>query len=222
MWRDAWLIAGKDLRIELRSNVARNQVLPFAIAALLLFGLALGPDPERLRSAAPGLFWVTVLFATILAIQRSFSLERRDDALDGLRISGADPGGIFLGKSGALVVELAVLELLLALVATIVFRIPLANGAFLAVSALVATGGLAAVGVLYGILSSNSSVHETLLPLLFLPVAAPVLLGAVKTWQLGIAQHPGAGLGWFALLCAFSAIYLAIGTVAFGTLLEDG
>src|ERR1700726_1773414 len=129
MWRDAWLVAGKDLRIELRSNVARNQVLPFAIAALLLFGLALGPDPDRLRAAAPGLFWVTVLFATILAVQRSFALERRDGALDGLRISGGDPGGVFLGKVGALVVELAALELLLALVTTIVFRLPLSSGA---------------------------------------------------------------------------------------------
>jgi heme exporter protein B len=222
MWRDAVLVARKDLRVELRSNVARNQVLPFAVAVLLLFGLALGPDQARLRPAAPGLFWVTVLFATILAVQRSFALERDDNALDGLRVSGIDPGGIFLGKAGALLVELTALELLLALIATIMFSVPLANGVFLAAAAIVATAGLVAVGTLYGILSSRSTVHETLLPLLFLPVAAPVLLGAVKTWQLGIARHSSAGLGWFALLCAFSAIYLAIGTVTFGTLLEDG
>jgi heme exporter protein B len=222
MWRDAVLVAGKDLRVELRSNVARNQVLPFAVAVLLLFGLALGPDEKSLKAASSGLFWVTVLFATILAVQRSFALEREDGALDSLRVSGIDPGGIFLGKAGALLVQLVVLEVALALIATVLFSIPLSSGAFLAVAALVATAGLVAVGTLYGILSSGSNVHETLLPLLFLPVVAPVLLGAVKTWQLGIAERPGAALGWFVLLCAFAAIYLAIGTVTFGTLLEDG
>jgi heme exporter protein B len=222
MWRDALLVAGKDLRVELRSHVARNQVLPFAIAVLLLFGLALGPDRQRLESAAAGLFWVTVLFSTILAVQRSFALERDDNALDALRVSGIDPAGVFLGKAGALLVELTVLEIALALVATILFSIPLASGAFLAAAAIVATTGLVAVGTLYGILSAGSHMHETLLPLLFLPVAAPVLLGAVKTWQLGIARTPSAGLGWFALLCGFAAIYLAVGAVTFGALLEDG
>ena len=114
------------------------------------------------------------------------------------------------------------LECVLALVSAVLFQIPLANGAFLALAAVVATAGLVAVGTIYGILSANSNVHETLLPLLFLPVAAPVLLGAVKSWQLGIAKTPGAALGWFGLLCAFAAIYVAIGTVTFGSLLEDG
>jgi heme exporter protein B len=222
MWHDALLVARKDLRIELRAHVARNQVLPFAIAVLLLFGLALGPDHDRLKAAAAGLFWVTVLFSTILAVHRSFALERDDGALDGLRVSGIDPGGVFLGKSAALLIELTALEVALALIATVLFGVPLESGAFLAVAAIAATAGLAAIGTLYGILASSSRVQETLLPLLLLPVAAPVLLGAVKAWQLGIAGTPGSGLGWLALLGAFAAIYLALGTVAFGVLLEDG
>jgi heme exporter protein B len=222
MWRDALLVAEKDLRVELRSHVARNQVLPFAVAVLLLFGLALGPDRAKLQAAAAGLFWVTVLFATILSVHRSFALERDDGALDGLRVSGIDPGGVFLGKAGALLVELTVLEIALALIASLLFAIPLSSGALLAGAGVVATTGLVAVGTLYGILSASSRVHETLLPLLFLPVAAPVLLAAVKTWQAGIARTPDDGLGWLALLAAFAAIYLAIGTVTFGALLEDG
>jgi heme exporter protein B len=222
MWRDALLVAEKDLRVELRSHVGRNQVLPFAVAVLLLFGLALGPDRARLETAAAGLFWVTVLFSTILSVHRSFALEREDGAIDALRISGIDPAGIFLGKAGALLAGLTVLEIVLALVAAILFGIPLASGALLALTGVLATAGLVAIGTLYGILSAGSHVHETLLPLLFLPVAAPVLLGAVKSWQAGIAGTPGAGLGWMALLGAFAAVYLALGTVTFGALLEDG
>ena len=101
MWRDAVLVAGKDLRIELRSRVVLHQVAPFAVLVLVLFAFALGPDRGPVAQAAPGLFWVAVLFASVLAVQRSFALESADGARDGLRLSGLDPAGVFLGKTAA-------------------------------------------------------------------------------------------------------------------------
>ena len=101
MWRDAALVAGKDLRIELRSRVVMHQVAPLAVLVLVLFAFALGPDRAPMAQAAPGLFWVAVLFATVLAVQRSFALESADGARDGLRLSGLDPAGVFLGKTAA-------------------------------------------------------------------------------------------------------------------------
>src|SRR5664280_2160324 len=62
MWRDAVLVAGKDLRIEARSRVALSQVAPFGVVALALFAFALGPDRSVMAKGAPGLFWVAVLF----------------------------------------------------------------------------------------------------------------------------------------------------------------
>src|SRR5947207_8612050 len=114
MWRDAGLVAGKDLRIEGRSRVTLNQVAPFAVLVLVLFAFALDPDRGVLVKAAAGLFWVAVLFSALLAVQRSFAIESADGARDGLRLSGLDPAGIFLGKAGAIAVQLAVLEVLLA------------------------------------------------------------------------------------------------------------
>src|SRR5437763_10870910 len=113
MWRDASLVTGKDLRIEGRSRVATNQVAPFAVMVLVLFAFAIDPDRGVLSKAAPGLFWVAVLFSALLAVQRSFAIEAADSARDGLRLSGLDPAGIFLGKAGAIALELAALELLL-------------------------------------------------------------------------------------------------------------
>ena len=40
MWRDATLVAGRDLRVEARSRVALQQVAPFAVLVLLLPVLA--------------------------------------------------------------------------------------------------------------------------------------------------------------------------------------
>ena len=84
MWRDARLVAAKDLRIEVRSRVALNQIAPFALLVLLLFAFALDSDRTALRDATPGLFWVAVLLSTLLAVQRAFSLE----AADGVRDAG--------------------------------------------------------------------------------------------------------------------------------------
>src|SRR5213594_3371279 len=107
VFRDAALVAGKDLRIEARSRVATNQVAPFAVLVLILFAFALDPDRGVLARAAAGLFWLAVLFSALLAIQAA------DGARDGLRLSGLDPAGIFLGKAGAVAAQLAALEVLL-------------------------------------------------------------------------------------------------------------
>jgi heme exporter protein B len=96
--REVALVAGKDLRIEARSRVTLQQIIPFALVVLLLFAFALDPDRGVLRRVAPGLFWVTVLLAALLAVSRSFAVEDKNGARDGLRLSGLDPAAIFLGK----------------------------------------------------------------------------------------------------------------------------
>lgn len=222
MWRDAVLVAGKDLRVEWGSRVGLNQVVPFSLVVLVLFGLALGPSRKVLAPATAGLFWVAVLLSAVLAVQRSFAIEAADDARDGLRLSGLDAGGIFVGKVAAVAVQLLVLEVLLGLVASLLYTAHLSGVGMLAATCVLATAGLSAVGILYGALSAGTRVRETLLPLLFFPLVAPVLIAATKAWNAGLQGRPGGGLGWLSVLAVFAAAYLAIGTVAFGPLLEDG
>src|SRR4051795_10949083 len=150
MWRDASLVAGKDLRIEGRSRVATNQVAPFAVMVLVLFAFAIDPDRGVLAKAAPGLFWIAVLFAALLAIQRSFALEAADSARDGLRMSGLDPAGIFLGKAFAVAVQLVALQLLLGIGIVALYDTHLHGAVLLVVTSLVSTIGLAAAGTVYG------------------------------------------------------------------------
>ena len=73
VWREAALVVGKDLRIESRSRVALSQILPFGLIVILLFAFALDPDRGILTRAAPGLFWIAVLLAALLAIGRAFA-----------------------------------------------------------------------------------------------------------------------------------------------------
>ena len=101
-FRTAGIMTHKDLRAEVRGRHAVNLLLPFAGATLVVFGLALGPGKTVLQPAAPALLWVTVLFSALLGVRRSFEMEDEDGALDGLLLSAADMGAIYLGKVSSL------------------------------------------------------------------------------------------------------------------------
>jgi heme exporter protein B len=219
--RDAALVAAKDLRIEARSRVAVNQVAPFAVLVLVLFAFALEPDRGVLARASAGLFWLAVAFCALLAVQRAFAVEAADGGRDGLRLSGLDPGGVFLGKAAGVAVELLALEVLLVAGVAVLYNADLRGWAVLAATCVLATAGLASAGCLYGVLSAGTRVRETLLPLLLVPVAAPVVLAATRAWEGALAGAAVESWPWLRLLGVFAVVYTAVGTVAFGLLLED-
>lgn len=221
MLRDAALIAGKDLRLELRSRVGVNQVAPFALLVLVLFAFALDPDRVLLERVTPGLYWVAVLFSSLLAIQRAFAIEHADGVRDALRLSGLDPAGIFLGKVAAIGVQLLALEVLLGVGVVVLYGADLRGFALLVPTCLAATLGLAAAGSLYGLLSAGLRVKETILPLLLLPILAPVLVAATQAFDAGITGSPGEGWRWLGLLVIFAAAYTGLGLGVYGLLLEE-
>jgi len=219
--RDALLIAGKDLRIEARSRVALNQVAPFALLVLILFAFALDPDSGVLDRATPGLYWIAVLFSALLAIQRAFAIEASDGNRDALRLSGLDPAGIYLGKVAAVAAQLAVLEVLLGLGVVLLYSSHSGNWPLLIATCLAATAGIAAAGTLYGVLAAGLRVRETLLPLLLLPVLAPVLIGSTRAFEAARSNTTAEGWPWVALLAVFALTYIIFGVFGFGPLLEE-
>ncbi len=221
MWHDAVLVAGKDLRIEARSRVALWQVVPFAFLVLVLLAFAIGPDQASLRHAAPGIFWVALLFSTVLAIQRSVAVESGEGTRDGLRLSGIDPAGIFLGKAAAVGLQL------LALQAGPLGRrdVPLRRAG----ARRVAGRGRQPAGhrrpglrraSSTAALSAGLRVRDTLLPLLVLPVLAPVLLAGSKAWEAALNGNASSGTQWLKILVPFAVIYLVVGIVLYGPLQE--
>jgi heme exporter protein B len=220
MFRDASVIAEKDLRIELRSRVATNQVAPLAALLLVLFAFALDPDRGVLARAAPGLFWIAVLFAGVLAVQRSHAVEVEDGARDGLLLSGLDPAGIFLGKAVAIALQLLLLETLLAIGVVVLYDVALDGVLLLISTCVVATIGIASAGTLYGALVAGLRTRDSLLPLLLLPVLAPVLVGATRAAEVALGTSVDQGWQWVQLLAVFAVAYTAFGIAAYGALLE--
>lgn len=221
MLADARLVAGKDLRIERASRVGLGQMVPFALLVLVLFAFALDPDRGVLTRATAGLYWVAVLFAGLLAVQRAFAVEAGPGVREALRLSGLDPAGVFLGKAAAIAAQLLVLEVALAVGVVVLYSADLAGPLLLVATCGAATVGIAAAGTLYGVLAAGLAVRDTLVPLLLLPVLAPVLLGATRASEAALGSGVDDGWSWCGLLAVFAAVYTMIGMTLFGTLLEE-
>ncbi len=223
--RIARAVAAKDLRIELRSRVVSNQVLPFSGLVMIMFAFALDND-DVLQRVAGGLVWLATLFSLFILVQRTFAVETYDGALDSLRVAGVNPQGIFIGKSVALFVQLLVLESVLFVAAVVLYRVNV-NGSgvvLLVTCVLCAAAGLAFVGTLYGGLTAGARGRETLLPLLLLPVVAPVLICATRATESAFRSGGvtvGEGWPWVGVLAVFAAVFGLGGLLSFGSLIEE-
>ena len=221
MLSDAWLVTRKDLRLEFRSRIAINQILPFALLVLVLFAFALDPDRGLLQKATPGLFWIAVLFSGLLAMQRSFAVEAAEGVTDALRLSGLQPAGIFLGKASSVALQLLALEVLLGIGVAVLYGTSFGGWALLLLTVVVATIAISTAGTLFGVVAAGLRVRETLLPLLLLPVLAPVLIGSTRAFEAALDGTPSEGWPWVGLMSVFAAVYVVAGIVGFGPLMEE-
>jgi heme exporter protein B len=219
----AWAIARKDALSELRGRQAAGSTLFFAALVLLLFGFALGPDTRRLTEAAPGLLWLAIVFGGLLTVARLHQIETDDDALDELARYPVERRAIYLGKAIAGLGAMLVLGGLLLPVVAILYGIDLLGAApALMLTLVLGAIGFAAVGTFYAGVTVRMRAREVMLPLLMLPVIAPLLLAAVKATAAALAPDPFAELwSWLQLLAAFDLVMLLAGAAGYGFLLEE-
>jgi heme exporter protein B len=219
--RQAVAIAGKDLRIEVRGKHALGTLLPFAATLLVAFGFAFGPGRDVLDRTAPGLLWMAVLFSAVMAARRSYQAESEDGALEGLLLAPVDKAAVFVGKAAAVALELIALVACVLLLVVVLFD--LAIGTPLALAAAFALGavGLAAVGGLFGVVAEAARTREAIFPMLVLPLVTPVLIAGVRATDLAATGRAGEAASWLGLLVAFDVVFVSVGVLVFGYLMED-
>ncbi len=219
----AWAIARKDALSELRGRHAAVSTLFFAALVLLLFGFALGPDSRRLAEAAPGLLWLAIVFGGLLTVARLHQVETEDGALDELARYPVERRAVYTGKAIAGLLAMLVLGGLLVPVVAILYGIDLLAAApALALTVVLGAIGFAAVGTFYAGVTVRMRAREVMLPLLMLPVIAPLLLAAVKATGAALAGDPLNEMwAWLQLLAAFDLVMLLAGAAGYGYLLEE-
>jgi heme exporter protein B len=188
---DVAALAGKDLRLELRSRDTLPAMLLFVVSALVVFNFSLPAGSSRL--AAYGLLWVAIVFTALLGLARAFAAEREQRLLDGLVLAPCDRSAIWLGKALSMFGLLLVAEAV-ALPAFALFFAPV--DAPLVAGLLLADVGLATVGTLLAAMAAASRARELLLPLLLLPLVIPLVVGGVGA---SVAAEPGRYLAFLGL-----------------------
>jgi heme exporter protein B len=190
---DTVALARKDLLLELRAKETLPSMLLFVIAALTIFHFALPRGTSEV--AARGLLWSALVFTALLGLTRAFVAEREQGMFDALVLAPCDRSAIWLGKALSVVAFLAAAEVV-ALPAFAAFFHGLTGRTVAAVA--LADLGIAAVGTLFGAMAVAGRARELLLPLLFLPMAIPIVVGGIGgyLWFLALYDAIFTLLAW--------------------------
>ncbi len=211
----------KDFRLEARTRESLAATLAFSLVVAFIFNFAFDPSPRLLAVVGPGIVWVAYIFTGVLGMNRAFLLERERGTLDGLLLAPVPREALYLGKLLGSLALLLVVETLMLPIFLILYNLSLLHPWFLAI-ALAATLGFAAVGTLFSAIAVHTRAREVMLPLLFLPIVLPVVIGAVSGSAEALAGNGWSGAGrWLQLILAFDAIFLLLSSLVFENVLEE-
>jgi heme exporter protein B len=195
---DVGALARKDLLLELRARDTLPAMLLFVVSVFVVFHFALPADSSKL--AANGLLWVAILFTALLGLGRAFVPEREQRTLDALVLATPDRSAIWLAKSLATLAFLAAAELVALPVFALFFH---GIGAATIGGVVLADVGICAVGTFVGAMAVVTRARDLLLPLLFLPLAIPIVIGGVGA---SVAGDPSRYLAFLALYDALFGV----------------
>ncbi|NLF12632.1 MAG: ABC transporter permease [Anaerolineaceae bacterium] len=216
-------IVWKDIVAELRTKEMFSAMFVFAVLVVVIFHFAfdLRVTGEGVREVAPGALWVAFAFAGILGLNRAFVAERDRGCLEGLLLAPVDHTAIYFGKMLSTVLFMLVVEIVTLPVFTAFFGVNLFDLRLVAV-VLLGTLGFAGVGTILSAMTAQTRAREVLLPILLLPVAAPVLIAAVKATAGILDGLPTAEIArWLQLLLAFDVIFPAAAFMTFDYVVKE-
>ena len=222
--RQIWVVAAKDLAVELRTKESINAAGAFAIVILLIFSFAFDPSSDTTREFAGGLLWIVFAFAGALVFNRGFARELPNQCLDALLSSPLSAGSLVMGKAVANFAMLIVVELVSLFVFGIFYNInwthhPLELAGVLGMG----TWGISVLGSVFGALTVNLKLRELMLPVIIYPLLIPLLIGAIEATNVLLGAQPitAADWLWVKLLVVFDLIFTALAIALADTILVN-
>lgn len=220
--RAAAILLAKELRLEFRTRELLNATVVFAIVVVVLFSFAFNPTPAESRRYGPGLLWIAFLFSGSLMLHPSFAREQSNDTLDALRMAPVSSFAIVLGKMLANFIFLSLAEIVLVPVFAVLYDVSLAGiVGRLALVLVLGTIGVIVTGTVFSAISAHARMRELLLPLLMLPILAPLLIAAVQSTAALFAQQPYLDQTWVAFLAGFDIVFLTASWLLCDFLMEE-
>jgi heme exporter protein B len=210
----------KDVLLELRTKDIVVSALMFALLVIVIFNFALDPTPQRVALVAPGILWVAFTFGGVLGLNRSFAIEKERGNIQGLLLAPVSRDVIFFGKMLGNFLFMVVVEAAVFPVFAVLFNLSLAMPGLIPV-ALLCTLGVATVGTVFSAMAVNTRSREVMLPLLFFPVALPVIVAAVEASGEVIRGGSSDLTRWIPFMAIFDAVFLVACPVAFHLVVEE-
>lgn len=221
--RKVGAIVWKDVVAELRTKEMFSTMFVFAVLVIVIFTFAfqLRVSGDRVREVTPGALWVAFVFAGVLGLNRAFVLEKDRGCLEGLLLAPMDHTAIYFGKLASTLIFMVVVEAVTLPVFTVFLGVNLFQPALVLI-VLLGTFGFAGVGTILSAMTAQTRAREVLLPILLLPVVAPVLIAAVKATAGILDGLPLADVAVFVrLLVAFDVIYPAVAFMVFDYVVKE-
>ena len=212
-------IIAKDLRAELRSRELVSVMALFALLSVLVFSFALELDRAARAEAISGVLWVTLIFASLLGLNRSLAQESDQGNLDALLLAPVSRSAIFLGKFAGNALFTGIVGLALLPLMTVLYGMNMLDP-WVTVTTLVGIAGFCAIGTLLATMTVHTRAREALLPIALLPAALPFLLTAVRATK-GILNGAPEWQVWLQLLAGITVIYLALCLLLYGFVVEE-
>jgi len=214
----AMAIARKDLVSEWRTRELVPALAQFVVLALVIANFGFQIDSRSAPAIAPGVLWLALVFAGLVAFGRAFASEREQATLEAVLLSAASPAAIFAGKALAAALLLVLCEAVLLPALALFFGVPLSFG--LVVAILLATVGMAALGCLFAAMVAQLRARELLLPLLTLPLWIPFIVAGGRAVQVAMGAG-GAMDQALGLLLDFDILFVVLTSLAARFVLDD-
>ena len=211
----------KDLRLEWRSRDTLNALGFFALLVVVIFSFSFDPNAEESRHIAGGIFWVSFVFAALVALNQSWARELRHQVLDAYRISHAPPAALFVGKAAGNFLFVALIEALVSPLFVIFYNLRvIGSGWMLAMVFLLGTWALVINGTFFAALCARTRSREMMLPLLLLPISIPAVLAMVEATTAILTGESSPAM-WIKLLAGYDIIFTTASLILFETVLNS-
>ena len=216
----------KDLTLEWRTLDALSAMGLFSLVVMVVFSFAFDRSLQQQIGSArlvPGVLWVTIAFASIVGLTRSFHIEHQRDSITALALAPVDRAAVFAGKAGANLAQVLVLEAVLLPLSAVLFDFDLvAVGAEMLLLVVLHTVALVEIGTLFAAIAARLGRGEALLATLLLPASTPVFLSAVLSTHHVLA---GEGLApaqrWLLVTAGLDVLYFFVAMLTFEFVLDE-
>ncbi len=216
-------IIHKDLVTEMRSKDIILSMLVFSLIVVAVFNFIFDPGSEQIKTTAPGILWVALIFSGNLGLSRSFAREHENARMQGLLLCPVDRSLIFIAKVIGNIIFIGVVEAISLPIMIVLFDLsvgPVIRPLILIL--LLGAIGFAGVGTLFSTISANTKSREVMLPILLFPVSIPIILAAAKstTYLLNNSNIENVW-SWIKILIAFDVIFTIVCFLLYEYVLEE-